>query len=85
MIDITLPEIGEGVTEATIVQWNVEIGEQVTTGSVIVEIMTDKVNIEVEAQHAGTITEILHGNDEEVRIGTVIARLEPATTGEAAQ
>jgi len=78
MIDITLPEIGEGVTEATIVQWNIEVGDEVQAGQVIVEIMTDKVNIEVEAQHGGTIIEILHTNDEEVRIGTAIARLRPS-------
>lgn len=82
MIEVKLPEIGEGVTEATIVQWNFGIGDRVQAGDVLLEIMTDKVNLEVEAETAGRLEAILADADDEVRVGTVIARLtaEPAET-----
>lgn len=51
-------------------------GDRVTEGALVVEIMTDKVGMEVLAEKAGTITEILAAEDEEIRVGTVIARLE---------
>ncbi|MEM9011237.1 MAG: biotin/lipoyl-containing protein [Pseudomonadota bacterium] len=81
MIDITLPEIGEGVTEATIVSWLVKPGEAVHAGTPIVEIMTDKVNMEIEAEAAGTMAEIVVPVDEEVRVGAVICRIDPKAAG----
>jgi len=77
--DIVIPEIGEGVTEATIVAWHKAIGEPVAQGELVVELMTDKVNLEVESETAGVLAEILHQADEEVRVGTVIGRMNPAT------
>lgn len=77
-IDISIPEVGEGVTEATIVAWHKSIGDPVAEGELIAEIMTDKVNVEIDSAAAGTLVEIIHGADDEVRIGTVIGRLEPA-------
>ncbi len=77
-IEIIIPEIGEGVTEATIVAWHKSIGDAVAEGELIAEIMTDKVNIEIDSVGSGVLTEILHQADEEVRISTVIGRLEAA-------
>ncbi len=77
-LDITVPEIGEGVTEATIVAWHKSIGDQVADGDLLVELMTDKVNIEIDSSASGQLVEILHNADDEVRIGTVIGRLDPA-------
>lgn len=77
MIDIKLPEIGEGVTEATIVQWNAKPGDHLNKGDLLVEIMTDKVNVEVEAETSGTLKEILAKADDEIRIGEIIARIQP--------
>jgi len=76
--DIVIPEVGEGVTEATIVAWHKAIGDTVAEGELVAEIMTDKVNMEIESDAAGTLIEILHQADEEVRIGTVIGRLDSA-------
>ncbi|MCR9137743.1 MAG: hypothetical protein NXI27_17225 [Alphaproteobacteria bacterium] len=81
MIDFKLPEIGEGVTEATIVQWNFSAGDRFTEGDVLVEIMTDKVNVEVEAEMSGTLDAILAKADDEVRVGAVIARIQPESGG----
>ncbi len=76
--DIVIPEIGEGVTEATIVAWHKVLGETVQEGELIVEIMTDKVNMEIDSQVNGVLAEILHEADEEVRVGSVIGRLNVA-------
>ncbi len=73
--DIKIPEIGEGVTEATIVAWHKVLGETVQEGELVVEIMTDKVNMEIDSQVNGVLAEILHQADEEVRVGTIIGRL----------
>ena len=75
LIDIRIPEIGEGVTEATIVQWLKAPGDRIASGDVVVEIMTDKVNVEVESPDAGVLAEILHSADAEVKVGTVIGRI----------
>ncbi len=77
--DIMIPEIGEGVTEATIVAWHKALGETIQEGELIVEVMTDKVNIEIDCPASGVLAEILHQADEEVRVGTIIGRLNPIT------
>jgi 2-oxoglutarate dehydrogenase E2 component (dihydrolipoamide succinyltransferase) len=76
LVDIHVPEIGEGVTHATIVQWRKAAGDAVASGEVIVEIMTDKVSIEVESPASGVLREVLHAADDEVRIGAVVGRIE---------
>ncbi len=81
MPDIVMPELGEGVTEATIVQWLVEPGDAVARGDVLVEIMTDKVAMEIEADQDGILSEILAQADAEIRIGTVIGRLDSTPEG----
>ncbi len=78
MKDIVMPEVGEGVTEATLVEWLVQPGEAFESGAVLVEIMTDKVSMEIEAEEAGTLSEILIPADEEVRIGALLGRYEPS-------
>lgn len=78
MTDIVLPHVGEGVTEATVVSWLKSPGDGFVAGDVIVEIMTDKVSMDVEAEEAGKLTEILVEADQEVRIGTVLGRYDPS-------
>lgn len=77
MTDIVLPDVGEGVTEATLVAWLKSPGDSFVAGEVIVEIMTDKVAMDIEAEEAGELTEILVEADQEVRIGTVLGRYNP--------
>ena len=74
MTDIVLPEVGEGVTEATVVSWLKSPGDSFAAGEAIVEIMTDKVSMDIEAEESGRLTEILVAADQEVRIGTVLGR-----------
>lgn len=74
-IELRIPDVGEGVTQATIVQWHKAVGDAVKAGQPIVDIMTDKVTVEVECPGDGVLAEILHGADEELKVGTVIGRI----------
>lgn len=76
---IALPDLAEGVTQATIVEWLVKPGEAFDAGAVLVEIMTDKVALEVEAEEAGTLAEIAVGDDTEVPAGTVLGHYRPGS------
>jgi 2-oxoglutarate decarboxylase len=76
VVDIVTPAGGESVTEGTILEWSVEVGDAVQDGQSIVEISTDKVDMELPAPTAGTITEILAEEGETVTVGQVIARMQ---------
>src|SRR2546423_14606165 len=75
MIDIVTPTGGESVTEGTILEWSVKVGDAVREGDTVVEISTDKVDMELPAPVSGTITEILAQEGETVTVGQVIARM----------
>jgi 2-oxoglutarate dehydrogenase E1 component len=74
-IDIVTPTGGESVTEGTILEWAVKVGDQVGDGDTVVEISTDKVDMELPAPASGTITEILAEEGDTVTVGQVIARM----------
>ena len=75
IIDIVTPGGSESVTEGTILEWSVKVGDTVADGDTVVEISTDKVDLELPAPAAGTITEILFAGGATVRVGEVIARI----------
>ncbi len=75
VIDIVTPTGGESVTEGTILEWSVKVGDVVKDGDTVVEISTDKVDMELPAPAAGAITEILAQEGETVSVGQVIARM----------
>ncbi|MCW2999455.1 MAG: 2-oxoglutarate dehydrogenase, subunit, partial [Solirubrobacterales bacterium] len=81
LLDIVTPGAGESVTEGDILEWHVKVGDTVEADQTIVEISTDKVDVELPAPAAGTIAEILAEEGETVTVGQVIARLK---TGAAA-
>jgi 2-oxoglutarate decarboxylase len=74
-IDIVTPTGGESVTEGTILEWSVKVGDTVRDGDTVVEISTDKVDMELPAPTSGTITEILFEEGATVTVGQVIARM----------
>ncbi|HEV2811842.1 MAG TPA: 2-oxo acid dehydrogenase subunit E2, partial [Solirubrobacteraceae bacterium] len=76
IIDIVTPAGGESVTEGTILEWAKKVGETVEDGETIVEISTDKVDMELPAPAAGTLTEILAEEGETVTVGQAIARMQ---------
>jgi 2-oxoglutarate dehydrogenase E1 component len=74
-VDIVTPTGGESVTEGTILEWSVKVGDTVKDGDTVVEISTDKVDMELPAPTGGTITEILAQEGETVNVGQVIGRM----------
>jgi 2-oxoglutarate decarboxylase len=81
-VDIVTPTGGESVTEGTILGWSVKVGDAVKVGDTVVEISTDKVDMELPAPASGTIAEILAEEGATVSVGVVIGRM--TTTGAAA-
>src|SRR3954467_5728717 len=76
-IQITMPEMGELVTEGTILEWLKQVGDEVEVDEGIVEVSTDKVDTEVPSPAAGILTKILVGPDEPVPVGTVLGEISP--------
>lgn len=79
-IDVTVPSLGEGVTRATVADWLAAPGERVTEGETLLELMTDKVHVEVPSPASGVLAEILHGAESEVAIGAVVGRISAEAT-----
>ncbi|MEO1468689.1 MAG: biotin/lipoyl-containing protein, partial [Pseudomonadota bacterium] len=74
-VDVTVPTLGESVTEATVSSWFKAVGEAVEADETLCELETDKVSVEVPAPQAGTLTEIVAGEGSTVGVGAVIARM----------
>jgi len=73
MADVTLPQLGETVTEGTITQWFKAVGDEVAEDEPLFEVSTDKVDTEVPSPVSGTLTEIRAEEGDTVDVGTVIA------------
>ncbi|WP_404458640.1 2-oxoglutarate dehydrogenase complex dihydrolipoyllysine-residue succinyltransferase [Oceanobacillus kapialis] len=76
MKEIKIPELAESITEGTIAEWLVKKGDKIEKGDPVVELETDKVNVEVNADYAGVITEILREEGDDVEVGDVIAKVD---------
>lgn len=80
MIEIKVPELAESISEGTVLQWLINVGDTVTKGDGLVELETDKVNVEVNADFSGVLTKVLKEPGDTVEIGEVIAVLEDRVT-----
>ena len=76
MSNVVVPQLGESVVEARIAKWLKQPGDRVNTGDALVSLETDKVDIEVPADHAGTLVSIAHAEGADVKVGEVIGVLE---------
>ncbi|HWV63113.1 MAG TPA: biotin/lipoyl-containing protein [Oxalicibacterium sp.] len=76
LIEVKVPELTEGVTEATLLGWNKKKGDRVAEGENLTDLETTKVVVEVVAPAAGTLVEILKEEGNEVGEGDIIARIE---------
>ena len=83
MAEITLPQLGETVTEGTITRWFKQVGESVAADEPLFEVSTDKVDTEVPSPIAGVLTEIRVPEGDTVAVGTVIAVVGDAASGVA--
>ena len=80
---VTMPALGESVTEGTVTTWPKQVGDTVELDEPIVEVSTDKVDSEVPSPVAGVLLEILVPEDETVEVGTEIARIGDASEASA--
>lgn len=71
-IEVIMPKAGIDMTEGQIVKWNKKVGDEVKQGEILLEIMTDKVNMELEAEEDGYLLAILKGDGETVPVTEVI-------------
>ena len=75
MTDIMTPALGETVTEATVARWAKKPGDRVAKDEVLVELETDKVNLEVAAPEAGVLSDILAEEGATIGPGTVLGHI----------
>jgi 2-oxoglutarate dehydrogenase E2 component (dihydrolipoamide succinyltransferase) len=80
-VEVIVPEMGESVLEATVSAWSKKQGDTVNVGDVLVELETDKVNLEVGAKSAGVLAEIKVQAGEDVKVGEVLALIDEKATG----
>jgi 2-oxoglutarate dehydrogenase E2 component (dihydrolipoamide succinyltransferase) len=83
-INITVPELGESVVEATIVRWFKSVGDAVRIGDALVELETEKANFEIAAEKEGVLSSILKGDGEDVEVGQVLGVIEEGKAAAAA-
>jgi 2-oxoglutarate dehydrogenase E2 component (dihydrolipoamide succinyltransferase) len=77
-VEIRVPALGESIVEATVGKWHKSTGENVAAGEALVELETDKVNLEVTAEAAGVLGTIAKREGENVAIGDVLGTIEAA-------
>ena len=86
LVDITMPAMGESVTEGTVLEWRKAEGEAIAADETVVEISTDKVDAEVPAPAQGTLAEILVRAGDSVSVGQLLGRISTSPAdGRAAQ
>jgi 2-oxoisovalerate dehydrogenase E2 component (dihydrolipoyl transacylase) len=84
MSEYLLPDVGEGLTEAEIVTWKVQVGDVIKINDIVVEIETAKSLVELPSPYAGTVEALLVPEGETVEVGTPIIRIGDGTTPESA-
>src|SRR3982751_1878264 len=78
---VTLPELGESVTEGTVTRWLKQEGDTVEVDEPLLEISTDKVDTEVPSPVAGTVVKISAAEDETVEVGAELAVIDDGSGG----
>src|SRR3954470_24776424 len=82
MADVTMPQLGETVTEGTITKWFKQVGDQVAEDEVLFEVSTDKVDSEVPSPVAGSVSETRVPKGDTVDVGSVLAVISDAPPGD---
>ena len=81
MAEVTMPQLGETVTEGTVTRWFKQVGDEVALDEALFEVSTDKVDTEVPSPVAGVLSEILANEGDVVEVGQILARVgEPGAT-----
>lgn len=77
MNEIVVPKWGLTTEEMTLLEWYKEVGDTITVDEPIAEVETDKVTQEIVSQVAGTITELLVAEGDDLQVGQPIAKVDP--------
>jgi len=80
-VELTVPTLGESVSEATVAKWMKQAGEAVAADEPLVELETDKVTLEVNAPTAGVLAEVVAGEGQTVEVGALLARITAGAGG----
>jgi len=83
-MQVTLPEMGESVTEGTVAKWLKQPGDSVREGEALVEVTTDKVDAEIPAPASGKLLKILAEAGQTITVGAPLAEIEIGTDGDKA-
>lgn len=81
--EVSVPQLGESVVEATVGRWLVEEGQQVEKDQPLVELLTDKTDTEINAPTAGVVRRVLKAEDEVVAVGETLCEIEAGATADA--
>jgi pyruvate/2-oxoglutarate dehydrogenase complex dihydrolipoamide acyltransferase (E2) component len=76
---ILLPKAGMNMVEATVVAWHKAPGERVEAGEPLVQVETDKIDLEVEAPVSGVLSQVLVGVDEDAEVGATLGLIDPSS------
>ncbi|MCB1180660.1 MAG: 2-oxo acid dehydrogenase subunit E2 [Chlamydiia bacterium] len=76
IVEIALPKLGESIVSATVVNWFKKVGDKIVFDEPLLEVTTDKVGSEIPSPVTGVLKEILVSVDQEIEVGTVLARVE---------
>lgn len=76
VVRVTLPEMGESVTEGSIVEWRAAVGNFINEGDPLVDVTTDKVDVEVPATASGIVTKLLAADGDTVAVGAALAEID---------
>jgi 2-oxoglutarate decarboxylase len=76
-VEVTMPQMGDSVSEGTVLEWHKQEGDQVAEDEVLVEISTDKVDAEVPSPAAGTVAKIHAAEGDTITVGAVLAEIAP--------
>ncbi|WP_123039252.1 2-oxoglutarate dehydrogenase complex dihydrolipoyllysine-residue succinyltransferase [Cohnella candidum] len=84
MFEVKVPAMGESITEGTISKWAVRVGDPIKEGDLLLELETDKVNLEISAEQSGVLSEIVRQEGDTVQIGEVVGLIGEAQGAAAA-
>src|SRR3954469_24497722 len=79
--NVVVPEVGESIVDARVAKWLKKEGDAVSAGEPLVELETDKIDLEVAAPSAGVLSRIAHGDGADVKVGEVLGVIEEAGAG----
>ena len=83
MYEFTLPDIGEGLSEAELLEWIVRVGDRVREGDDVAMISTDKVNVDLTSPATGVVSELIGEPGDVILVGTLIMRIDDGNTGDS--